>query len=173
MIKKNALRALLVFFIHQFTFTQSGWFWLNPLPQGNFLNSVSYVNNSIVYVSGAGGTLMKSTNGGFDFAVIPTGLRDNLSMYFINELTGFSPSGSGLLRTANGGTYWQYFQIPSDYETGGMKYIPNSTLFVLKNFYYGAYLYKSTDLGETWNISLTSAPNTVINSFHFADQSTG
>jgi len=86
---------------------------------------------------------MKSTNGGFDFAVIPTGLRDNLSMYFINELTGFSPSGSGLLRTANGGTYWQYFQIPIDYSISSIEYVNNNGLFVLlrKNIFNFPYTY--------------------------------
>jgi photosystem II stability/assembly factor-like uncharacterized protein len=157
-------------------YSQQGWFWLNPLPQGNHLNAVSYVNSTIVYVSGHGGTLMKSTNGGLNFTIIPTGLRDNLNVTFINEITGFSPSGSGILRTTTAGLNWQYFHILNNFTVRQIHYVNNLNLFaLLKSGTYvdsSAYIYKSTDLGISWNVCLNPGTD-LINSFHFMNQFTG
>ncbi|HPS65578.1 MAG TPA: hypothetical protein PK447_08390, partial [Ignavibacteria bacterium] len=40
------------------------WVWQNPLPQGNTLDAVSFVNANTGYATGAYGTIMKTTNGG-------------------------------------------------------------------------------------------------------------
>jgi hypothetical protein len=50
--------------------SQDGWFWLNPLPQGNWLTDVEFTSNNTVYVSGYGGTMMKSTDGGINFFLL-------------------------------------------------------------------------------------------------------
>ncbi len=57
------LFALIIIFKCE-SYSQDGWFWLNPLPQGNYLTDVEFTSNNTVYVSAAGNTLMKSTDGG-------------------------------------------------------------------------------------------------------------
>ena len=42
----------------------SDWFWQNPLPQGNDLSSVSFIDEFTGYVVGDAGTIIKTTDGG-------------------------------------------------------------------------------------------------------------
>lgn len=148
--------------------SQNGWYWLSPLPQGNSLSNVSYIDSRKIYVSGSLGTLMKSTDGGNSFVVIPTGTRDNLSATFINELTGFSSAYNGILRTENGGLNWQYIAAPVN-SVGQVLLTPAPVFYSLN----GNNIYKSTDLGETWVESLVPYTNTTLTAFHFANSQTG
>ncbi|MBZ0203161.1 MAG: T9SS type A sorting domain-containing protein [Ignavibacteria bacterium] len=149
--------------------SQNGWLWLSPLPQGNSLSNVSYVDAQTVYVSGNLGTLMKSTDGGNSFDLVPTGLRDNLYVTFINELTGFSSAHNGIFRTQNGGINWQYIPAPVN-SIGQVLSTPTTVFYSMSNY---NRIFKSTDLGETWNESLIPYINTSLTAFHFADSQTG
>ena len=82
--------------------SQDGWFWLNPLPQGNWYTDVEFTTNNTVYISAAGNTLMKSTDGGITFSVM-TNKESNGALVFINDVTGFSAATDGILKTTNGG----------------------------------------------------------------------
>ncbi len=63
----------------------SEWEWNRPLPQGNNLNGVKFVNNDIVYITGLNGKLLKSTNSGKTFKIIKTGITYYYSSNFIDE----------------------------------------------------------------------------------------
>lgn len=174
---KHLLLSLSILLSASIIYPQTGWFWQNPLPQGNGLNKASYVSESIVYVSGAGGTLMKSTNGGVNFSTVTTGITENLSVDFINELTGFSVSGNGILRTLDGGLNWQYYSIDvhfirqlfyqneSNIYLIGVKYVVNESDINT--------VYKSTDLGQTWNSVFEVQQTARVNSIFFINQFTG
>jgi len=49
------------------TNAQEGWFWQNPLPQGNNLNSIHFIDSNIGWAVGHTGTVLKTTNGGTDW----------------------------------------------------------------------------------------------------------
>ncbi len=148
--------------------SQNGWIWLSPLPQGNSLSNVSYIDSRTIYVSGTLGTLMKSNDGGNSFVVVPTGTRESLGAIFINELTGFSSAYNGILRTQNGGFNWQY--IPAPVNSIGQVLSTTAPVFYSLN---NNKIYKSTDLGETWAESLVPFVNTTLTGFHFSDIQTG
>jgi photosystem II stability/assembly factor-like uncharacterized protein len=46
------------------SFAQSGWFWQNPLPQGNHLWAAATLDPSTVVTVGAAGTILRTTDGG-------------------------------------------------------------------------------------------------------------
>jgi photosystem II stability/assembly factor-like uncharacterized protein len=48
-------------------FAQAGWFWQNPKPQGNMLNSVYFVDQATGYAVGNAGTIIKTTDGGISW----------------------------------------------------------------------------------------------------------
>lgn len=147
--------------------SQDGWFWLNPLPQGNWLTDVEFTANNTVYVSGYGGTMMKSTDGGVSFTVMAN-KECGKQITFINNLTGFSNSTNGILKTTNGGNNWRYIPAPVDsvlnfYPT------PSVLLYGIKN----NKVFLSSNLGESWNLSLTAYPNDIIYSAYFLNSNTG
>ncbi|NOS86623.1 MAG: T9SS type A sorting domain-containing protein [Ignavibacteria bacterium] len=147
--------------------SQDGWFWLNPLPQGNAYIDVEFTTNNTVYVSAAGNTLMKSTDGGNSF-VIMTNRECGGTLTFINDLTGFSSSSGGILKTTNGGNNWRYIPAPVDY-VYNFSSTPQTILYGLKD----NKVYISSDLGESWSLSLTPLTNNTINAVHFPVNNTG
>ena len=60
---KIFLYTLLFFFlVMQICFAQ--WFWQNPLPQGNWLSSVCFVDENIGTAVGEDGTILRTSDGG-------------------------------------------------------------------------------------------------------------
>ncbi|HJY63999.1 MAG TPA: hypothetical protein VJ455_07570, partial [Ignavibacteria bacterium] len=98
------------------SFSQSGWFWVNPLPQGNDLLDVKIFESGNSYACGKFGLVLKSTDFGFNWSIIRSELNySSRSMYFQNESTGWISISSGdpiipgnarLLKTTNGGLNW-------------------------------------------------------------------
>ena len=148
-------------------YAQDGWFWLNPLPQGNSYSDIEFTANNTVYVSAAGNTLMKSTDGGNTFFVMQN-KESGEALTFINELTGFSGSTNGILKTTNGGNNWRYIPAPVDY-VYNFSSTPQTVLYGLKD----NKVYISSDLGESWSLSLTAFTNNSIRTVHFPSNSTG
>lgn len=50
---KRFIVIAIVFTMNIGVFAQSGWFWQNPLPQGNGLGDVFFINNSTGWAVGA------------------------------------------------------------------------------------------------------------------------
>ncbi len=89
---------------------QSGWFWQNPLPQGNTLTAVQFINDSLAYAVGASGTFMKSTDAGISWSTqhyIDNSQEVLAAMSFVDELTGWVVGSNGVIfRTTDGGISW-------------------------------------------------------------------
>lgn len=84
----------------------TGWYWSNPLPQGNTLSEVDTIAGR-AYVAGQAGSIMRSDNGGASWTGIRSGLPADLSR--INVLRAVNPdtivfaSDCGLRRSDDGG----------------------------------------------------------------------
>ena len=50
------------------------WFWQNPLPQGNTLTSVSYIDQNTGWAVGLKGTILKTTNQNTDY-ILPIAVK--------------------------------------------------------------------------------------------------
>lgn len=148
-------------------YTQDGWFWLNPLPQGNWYSDVEFTSNNTVYISAAGNTLMKSTDGGSTFTVM-TSKESNGALVFINDVTGFSGATNGILKTTNGGNNWRYIAAPVDY-VHNFSSTPQTILYALKD----NKVYISSDLGENWALSLAAYTGNILYSVHFPTNNIG
>ncbi|MBA4313082.1 MAG: hypothetical protein C0417_10685 [Chlorobiaceae bacterium] len=89
---------------------QSSWQWVNPLPQGNILNGVWAVNADTAYAVGDYSTILKTTNGGATWQVIPNaaGMIEPLfAVQFITGSIGYAAGESGrILKTTDAGTTW-------------------------------------------------------------------
>ena len=91
-----------------YSFAQSNWFWVNPLPQGNTLNSIFFINAYTGYAVGQEGTIIKTTDQGNSWKILKSGTTNYLySVYFLNPDTGYAVGyGGTILKTTDGGNNW-------------------------------------------------------------------
>jgi photosystem II stability/assembly factor-like uncharacterized protein len=102
------LFAIIFFSLTSQFFPQDGWFWQNPLPQGNSLNEVCFVDANIGFVLGVNSTFMKTTDGGntWSYISVPTNRTIN-GIHFVDENIGTVVGNYGtILKTTNSGLTW-------------------------------------------------------------------
>ena len=139
-------------------YPQENWYWQNPLPQGNNLFRVQFVNTNTAYAIGGASTVLKTTDAGAKWAVTEYAGGSNkilTSLYFRNENDGWTGGYDGkLLHTTNAGAQWdsvtgQFVQIIT-----GVSF-PNPLLGVIVTSYQNslccASIYQTTDGGVTWS----------------------
>jgi photosystem II stability/assembly factor-like uncharacterized protein len=97
---------VLIFSIH--IFAQEGWFWQNPLPQGNTLRGVCFIDQNTGWTIGGAGTILKTTNGGIDWTFQASGTKNYLRGVFFTDANNGTVVGSYgiILRTTNSGADW-------------------------------------------------------------------
>ena len=136
--------------------TQAQWMELTS-PTANALYSVSIVDNSVAWISGTAGTVLRTTDGGATWTSVgggAIGANDIYNIFAVDDQTALcttSPSASLIWRTTDGGTTWT--QVLS--VTGG--FMDAIWMFDANNgFAYGDpvggnwALYNTTDGGATW-----------------------
>lgn len=81
------------------------WYWQNPKPQGNLLQSVKFIDSNIGFAVGSLGTILKTTNGGNNWIIKYSGVTNQLnSVSFINSTIGFVVGINGtIIKTIDGG----------------------------------------------------------------------
>src|SRR5712692_2012897 len=88
---------------------QSGWFWQNPLPQGNTLNAVAAIDTDTVVAVGDLGTVARTTDKGVTWSVQHhAGGTENrlLGVSFVDAHTGTAVGEFGtVLRTTDGNAW--------------------------------------------------------------------
>src|SRR5262249_31446710 len=90
------------------SFAQSGWFWQNPLPQGNGLFAAAAPGSSTVVVVGNLGTILRTDDGAATWTTQSSGTTKSLfGVSFVDANSGTVVGVSGtILRTTDGGATW-------------------------------------------------------------------
>ena len=85
-----------------------GWSWQNPLPQGNYLLGVSFVDANIGTAVGDAGTILRTPDGGATWTRQTSGtINALLGVSFVDANIGTAVGWHGtILRTTNGGVTW-------------------------------------------------------------------
>lgn len=84
---KGMVMAILVTISMMAFSQQAGWHWQNPYLQGNDLNSI-IMNGSIGWAVGDLGTVMHTTNSGFDWEIIDLHTSENLNCIYMAGVAG-------------------------------------------------------------------------------------
>jgi len=154
------------------------WTWQNPLPQGNTLTAVRFVDTWNGWAVGEGGSLVHTSDGGATWTQQnsgTTGLIDDV--YFTDASNGWAVSeyhgdfvSPGLvLRTTDGGQTWveqstgvfgNYHDI--DFADGLNGWIVGQ----------GGLMLRTTDGGETWTEQPRPTPNILLG-VDFVDAASG
>ncbi|MFZ4564454.1 MAG: WD40/YVTN/BNR-like repeat-containing protein, partial [Bacteroidales bacterium] len=90
--------SVLVFFAFLSGMGFSQWTWLNPLPQGNTLQSVFFSNAGTGYAVGECGTILKTIDGGTSWSARTGGTNAELnSVFFTDVNTGYVVGSRGTI----------------------------------------------------------------------------
>ncbi len=141
--------------------TNSGLNWVSVYSSSsNYITNIGVIDANNVVAAFSNGTLLRSSNGGTNWSEAPNGLFGFVySFSFLNSTTGFAAGGSGKVsRTTNGGFSWDSLVSPS---MGNWSFYQVKTISASEVYLVGdpSAVYKSTDLGVTWNSLPISLPN--------------
>jgi len=171
-LKSTIISLILFLSTSNFVFAQpSGWYWQNPLPQGNTLHCVMFVSLNIGWAVGENGTILRTTNGGTTWTLQTSGTTSILSgVSFTDSDNGIAVGGDGtILRTTNGGIDWNIqlsgttenlFSISFSDVNNGTAVGSNGTIL------------RTTNGGADW-ISQSSGTTWVLCGVSFSDANNG
>ena len=74
---------------------QQGWFWQNPLPTGNHLECVCFVDQNNGWAVGWYGTILRTTNGGDNWIFQFNGATNTLYGVSFTDLNNGTVVGGG------------------------------------------------------------------------------
>ena len=107
-MKKYFILLFLSFLFVSNSYSQSGWFFQNPIVNTTSLNSIKFVNDSIGWSVGNGGVIIKTTDGGETWSTQNSGTSSDLkSVFFNDQYAGYAVGKNGtVIRTTDGGSNW-------------------------------------------------------------------
>ncbi len=157
MKKIKIITAVLFILAVNTLYSQPTWVWQNPLPTGNDLNSVFFINSSTGFIGGNSGVLFRTNDGGTNWTAVNPGTTDDIkSIFFTDANTGYIGAGRFqclLLKTTNGGLNWTQQNL-------GLQYGARSVNFIDANNGVAAYqttnIIKTTNAGINWSNIQTS-----------------
>ncbi len=143
------------------------WSNLNPVPNGNLLKSVFFINNSIGWMSGSGGLILKTTNTGDDWIQQVTNTGSTIkSIYFVDELVGWAVGANGtILFTSDGGNDWILQASNVTTELNSVKFVNPNIGWAVG---YSGTILKTTNGGTTW-VAQSSGTTTTLFDIDFYD----
>ena len=180
---------LFVLLLSQQHYTQ--WTNQNPVPDGNDLENVFFINDNIGWIVGSDGFIMKTTNTGLDWIHQNSGTVNDLKeIKFIDIETGWAVGDSGtIVKTTDGGLNW--FSLSSgttnnlwslhflDSDTGWvvgwegtiLKTTNGGTSWISQNVftYYDLLSVCFVNDSTGWAVGVTNADNLELNSIRIAD----
>jgi len=113
------------------------------------LYSAHFFNENIGWIVGAGGTILKTLDGGFNWMIMNSGLTSALySIWFIDSLTGFAVGANGkLILTTDGGEIWQEKNLGVNTYLNEIKINSNGIGWIVGN---DGLILKTSNMGSTW-----------------------
>ena len=143
------------------------WTNQNPVPSGNNLNSVFFIDDNTGWIVGSDGFITKTTNAGVDWLKENSGTTIDLnSIYFVDSSTGWAIGRSGLIiKTTNGGSDWMQQSSGTSLKLKSVHFYNTNIGWVVG---YDGTILKTTDGGLNWE-SVASGTTYPLFSVYFID----
>lgn len=176
-MKKN----LILFFALLFIFTgnlysQSGWFWQNPKPQGNnILGFKMFDSDNGIFINSD--NILSTHDGGQSWQRIYTGFPwKNKSISMADENTYFIlADSSSIIKTTDRGNSWKYISTQQDIKYSSFIYFKDiNTGFAVKipGNTFSMSIFRTTNGGSNWR-NVISNDSIRILSMKFINSQTG
>jgi len=145
------------------------WTWQNPLPQGNTLRDVFFVNAQTGWAVGDAGTILKTVNGGATWTAQTSGIAKTLlSVYFTDTHTGWAVGSAGeIIKTNDSGQTWITQNSGTTNSLWSVHFADNQTGWVVSG---GGRILKTINGGQDW---ITQSVGNPLLSVYFVDHQVG
>ena len=163
-MKRIAALLALSCMLSSAVFSQKGWTWLNPKPEGNTLNDVSIFGNNYAVAVGYNGLILRSSDNGETWSKINSGITNILWGVSIHESgTGWIVGVPGsVLKTTDNGLTWVKQTTGNPYSLYSLYTKDDQNCLV--GGYMGS-VYTTTDGGVNWTTTLTGSTKAIRSVF--------
>jgi photosystem II stability/assembly factor-like uncharacterized protein len=184
MIKRLTFLVIL-FSLANLSYPQGAWSFLGNIPSGADINSISVVDQNVMFVAAKGNYLYRTLNGGATWELKNTGLGASGDLYGISATDSLNcwvgwlkttGTPASIYRTTNGGTSWtSQWSLAGSFPDGIKMFTPSYGIAIADPTASGQpYQFRyTTNGGSNWYLSPTSPIATsefgVINAFDFID----
>ena len=146
----------------------SQWFDINPLPDGNRLVDISFVNDSTGWIVGSGGLIMKTTNTGLKWIKQSSGTTQGFNaVHFENENLGWCAGQDGIvLKTEDSGESWNIVST-LDSTVNSLHFISENTGWAVGE---NGLIEKTTDGGSSWTLQNNYESYPLLSVFFISEQ---
>ena len=170
---KNQLWIAFIIVFQLSIIGQTQWQWQNPLPQGNYLTDICFVDTLNGYSCGYLGTILKTTNGGKNWDKMRTNTDTLLSrLSFPNLQNGWAMGyyNSSIYRTTDAGENWVPLDTITNSSMNDLEMVDDSIGYACGP---DSKIFKTTNGGVTWTSSETPFYISSLNSIDFVSDSIG
>lgn len=165
------MRRLLVYIFYILVFSQSvraQFTWLNPKPSGFAISKITFVNRDTGYFFNANSELFRTYDGGATW--IQKQRIENAAVMDLKDSTGVIAGYGGVLQiSTDNGLTWQVKNTGFFDHFLKADIISRDTILLINPV--AGKIYKSTNRGNSWQVSGTAIPN--MNGVDFTQTSTG
>lgn len=175
----NCIRLIIIMIVFQTIIHAQGWQWQNPLPQGNRLEHIQFIDSLNGWISTHSGTILRTTDGGNIWSENIIGKLWVQKIFFIDPLRGWCV-GSGappfIMKTMDGGKTWEEISLPTE--------INITNFYSLWDIFFTDYvngflvddngdIFHTADGGGTWENQYMSLPGYDLTGIFFLNPSKG
>ncbi len=163
---------------------ECAWRWVNPLPQGNGLYDIKFINNDVAFIVGNNATLLKTTDAGLTWNHIKTNMIRNNYEFIFDEnnilfvddrfLSTNNPdsnwSDKNIYKTTDGGKNWTKIKttvLSSEFRYSFNFLDVNNGFYVAKDS-----ILKTSNTGISWDTIVPPEPYKQILDTKFFDENT-
>lgn len=135
------------------------------------LYGISNIGSNMVYAAGTNGTIVRSTNLGIDWSVIPTGTNATLYSIKMGSVVGYAAGDNGtILKTTDAGENWTALNSGV---TGSLRSVAFLTSNPSTAYIAGqqGIILKTTNEGDTWSSEYIGS--SILTSIFLRNSSTG
>ncbi|MDD2963274.1 MAG: YCF48-related protein [Bacteroidales bacterium] len=165
---------ILAIFILSYQISNAQWEWQNPKPQGYHFSSIAFCDNDNGIAVGKYGTLLKTTDGGETWNLMPRlGETPLLEVVSPDSAAYLIFSDNCIYKSVDYGQTWAVIShFNGLYPYGKIQFLNENTGLAYKCYSEGNTLFKSSDGGVIWTPKLQTAHNLVL-SLAFSDSQNG
>ncbi|MDI6766339.1 MAG: YCF48-related protein [Bacteroidota bacterium] len=117
------------------------------------LRSISFVNNTIGWIGGTNGSVLKTINSGTSWMSQTTNTSNTINgIFFINDQEGWFVANGGMIKkTTDGGTHWNSQISPTANNLYAVQFINGNTGWAVGGSSSQGTFLKTIDGGTNWN----------------------